>query len=79
MSSAYQNLGKYEKSVEVAKRAIEINPKLSFSRLSILPGPIYSWNVYGDAESTVSGGLPNANSRVLTFSSCPYVLAFYKG
>jgi eukaryotic-like serine/threonine-protein kinase len=52
LAGIYQNLGKYEKSAEVAKRAIEMNPNFP-------PGPAnLAWTYlflerYADAEKTV--------------------------
>ena len=77
LSVTYQNVGKYEKSVEVAKRAIEMNPNFP-------PGPAnLAWTYlflerYSDAEKTVQ----QAVERQLTFPDLlilPYVIAFYKG
>jgi len=76
LSAIYQNLGKYEKSAEVAKRAVEMNP-------SFPPGPTnlaWAWlflERYADAEKTVQ----QAAERQLNFPDLimlPYVLAFYK-
>jgi eukaryotic-like serine/threonine-protein kinase len=77
MSSAYQNLGKYEKSVEVAKRAIEINPNFPFAPVNLAWAYLFLER-YGDAESTVQ----RASERKLSVPDLfvlPYVLAFYKG
>jgi serine/threonine protein kinase/predicted Zn-dependent protease len=77
LASIYQNLGKYERSVEVAKRAIEIYPNFP-------PGPAnLAWAYlfterYADAEKTVR----QAAERKLNFPDIlilPYLLSFYKG
>jgi tetratricopeptide (TPR) repeat protein len=77
LSTIYQSLGKYEKSAEVAKRAVEMNP-------SFPPGPAnLAWTYlylerYADAEKT----LQQAAGRQLNFPDLillPYVIAFYKG
>src|SRR5206468_3663390 len=71
------NLGKYEKSVEVTRRSVAINPDFA-------PGPVnLAWSYlflerYSDAESTVK----RASERKLVFPDLwilPYVLAFYRG
>jgi eukaryotic-like serine/threonine-protein kinase len=77
LSWIYQNLGKYEKSAEIAKRAVEMNPNFA-------PGPTnLAWTYlflerYADAEKTVQ----DAAGRQLNFPDLiilPYVIAFYKG
>ena len=77
LSAIYQNLGKYQKSAEVAKRAVEMNPDFP-------PGPTnLAWAYlflerYADAEKTVQ----QAAERQLNFPDLillPYVIAFYKG
>jgi len=77
LSLAYQNLGKYEKSVQVLQRAVAIDPDFA-------PGPVnLAWSYlflerYADAESTIRRAL----ERKLSFPDLlilPYVLAFYKG
>jgi tetratricopeptide (TPR) repeat protein len=77
LSTIYQNLGKYEKSAEVAKRAVEMNPIFP-------PGPAnlaWAWlflERYADAEKTVQ----QAAERQLNFPDLillPYAIAFYKG
>jgi len=77
LSAIYQNLGKYKKSAEVAKRAVEMNP-------SFPPGPTnLAWTYlflerYADAEKTVQ----QAAERHLDFPDLillPYAMAFYKG
>lgn len=76
-SLVYQSIGNFQKSVEVCKRAIEINP-------SFPPGPAnLAWTYlalenYVDAERTVQ----QASERKLVFPDLlilPYVIAFYKG
>ena len=76
LSAIYQNLGKYEKSAEVAKRAVEMNPNFP-------PGPTnLAWAYlflerYADAEKTVQ----QAAERQVNFPDLiilPYVIAFYK-
>jgi serine/threonine protein kinase/tetratricopeptide (TPR) repeat protein len=76
-SWAYQCAGKFEKSVEACKRAIEINPNWA-------PGPVnLAWTYlalerYTDAERTVQ----QAAERKLVVPDLlilPYFLAFYKG
>ena len=77
LSAIYQNLGKYEKSAEAGKRAVELDP-------SFPPGPTnLAWAYlflerYADAEKTVQ----QAAERELNFPDLillPYVIAFYKG
>jgi eukaryotic-like serine/threonine-protein kinase len=77
LSAIYQNLGKYEKSVEAAQRAVAINPDFA-------PGPVnLAWAYlflerYADAERTVQ----RASERKLAVPDLlmlPYVIAFYKG
>jgi len=77
LSAIYQNLGKYEKSAEIAKRAVDMNP-------SFPPGPTnLAWAYlflerYADAEKTVK----DAAGRQLNFPDLiilPYVIAFNKG
>ena len=77
LSTIYQNLGKYDRSVEVAKRAIEMNPNFP-------PGPAnLAWAYlflerYADAEKTVQ----QAAERKLNFPDIlilPYLISFYKG
>jgi eukaryotic-like serine/threonine-protein kinase len=77
LSFIYQNVGKYEKSAEVAKRAVEMNPNFP-------PGPTnLAWSYlflerYADAEKTVQ----QAAERQLNFPDLiilPYVIAFYMG
>jgi len=73
----YQNLGKYERSVELCKRAVDINPNFP-------PGPTnLAWGYlflerYAEAEKVVRG----ATERKIAFPDLlflPYVVAFYKG
>src|SRR5258708_16745697 len=77
LSVAYQNLGKYEKSAERAKRATEINPNFP-------PGPVnLAWAYlflerYGDAESVVQEA-SQRNLAVADLFILRYVIAFYKG
>jgi len=75
-SAIDQNLGKFEKSAEAAKRAVEMNPGFP-------PGPTnLAWAYlflerYADAEKTVQ----QAAERQLNFPDLiilPYLLAFYK-
>ena len=76
-SVVYQTAGNFQKSLEVCKRAIEINP-------SWAPGPVnLAWTYlamerYADAERTVQ----QASERKLLVPDLlilPYVLAFYNG
>ena len=76
-SVAYQNLGKYERSAELCKRALEINPDFP-------PGPTnLAWDYlflenYQAAEKVVR----EASERKIKFPDLlvlPYVVAFYKG
>ena len=76
LSAIYQNLGKYEKSAEFAKQAVEMNP-------SFPPGPAnLAWAYlflerYADAEKTVR----QAAERQLNFPDLillPYAIAFYR-
>ena len=77
LSVIYQDLGKYEKSAEVAKHAVEMNPNFP-------PGPAnLAWTYlflerYADAEKTVQ----QAAEHQLNFPDLmvlPYVIAFDKG
>ena len=76
LSVAYQTLGKYERSVELAKRAVQMNPNFPFGY------PNLAWSYlflehYGDAERTVQ----QASERKLAIPDLlvlPYVIAFYK-
>jgi serine/threonine protein kinase/tetratricopeptide (TPR) repeat protein len=77
LSWTYQNLGKYERSAEVASGAVEMNPNFP-------PGPAnLAWTYlflerYADAEKTVQ----QAAERQLNFPDLiilPYIIAFYKG
>src|SRR5580700_1232715 len=76
LSAAYQTLGKYERSVELAKRAVQMNPNFPFGY------PNLAWSYlflehYGDAERTVQ----QASERKLAIPDLlvlPYVIAFYK-
>jgi tetratricopeptide (TPR) repeat protein len=76
-SGIYQSLGNFQKSVEVCKRAIEINPNWP-------PGPVnLAWTYlalenYADAERTVR----QAAARKLAIPDLlilPFAVAFYKG
>jgi eukaryotic-like serine/threonine-protein kinase len=76
-SAIDQNLGKYEKSAEAARRAVDLNPAFP-------PGPAnLAWSYlflerYGDAGHTVQ----QSAERGLNFPDLivlPYLLAFYKG
>jgi eukaryotic-like serine/threonine-protein kinase len=76
LSVIYQSLGKYAKSAEVAKRAVEMNPNFP-------PGPTnLAWAYlflerYADAEKTVQQAAERqVNSPDLII--LPYVIAFYK-
>lgn len=52
LSAVYQNLVKYEKSFEVAKRAIDINPDSPFGPANLAWSYLFLEG-YGDAASTV--------------------------
>jgi serine/threonine protein kinase/tetratricopeptide (TPR) repeat protein len=77
LSVAYQSLGKFEKSAEKARRAVEINPNFP-------PGPVnLAWDYlflerYRDAESVVQVA-SQRNLAVPDLFILPYVIAFYKG
>ena len=76
LSAVYQNLGKYEKSVEAAKRAIDISPDFPFGPANLAWAYLFLER-YGDAESTVQ----KASERKLAVADLlvlPYVIAFYK-
>ena len=77
LSGAYQNLGKYERSIELTKRARDINPNFPFIY------PNLAWSLlflerYGEAESTLQSA---AERKIVTpdLLVLPYVVAFYKG
>jgi eukaryotic-like serine/threonine-protein kinase len=76
LSGAYQTLGKYERSAELAKRAIEINPNFPFAYPNLAWAYLFLER-YGDAENTlrqaVERKLAGPDLMVL-----PYVIAFYK-
>jgi eukaryotic-like serine/threonine-protein kinase len=76
LSMVYQNLGKYEKSVEAAKRAIDISPDFPFGPANLAWAYLFLER-YGDAESTVqqAAGRKLAVADLLVL---PYVIAFYK-
>jgi serine/threonine protein kinase/tetratricopeptide (TPR) repeat protein len=77
LSSIYENLGKYEKSAEVAKRAIEMNPNFP-PGLANLAWTYLFLERYADAEKTVQ----QAAERKINFPDLtilPYLIAFYKG
>lgn len=77
LSAAYQNLGKYERSAELAKRAVDINPDFPFGASNL--GWAYLFlERYGDAESTVRQAAEHKLGAPDLFI-LPYVLAFYKG
>jgi tetratricopeptide (TPR) repeat protein len=77
LSGIYQNLGKYEKSAEVGKRAVGMNPGFPPAPTNLA----WAWlflERYADAEKTVQ----QAAERQLNFPDLillPYVIAFYKG
>ena len=77
LSVIYTNLGKYEKSMEVAKRAVEMNPGFP-------PGPTnLAWTYlalerYADAEKTVQQAAER-HLDVPDLILLPYIIAFYKG
>lgn len=76
LSAAYQTLGKYERSAELAKRAIEINPNFPFGYPNLAWAYLFLER-YSDAESTVQ----RASERKLSTPDLlvlPYVIAFYK-
>jgi tetratricopeptide (TPR) repeat protein len=76
LSAAYQTLGKYERSAELAKRAIEIDPNFPFGYPNLAWAYLFLGR-YGDAEST----LQRASERKLSTPDLlvlPYVIAFYK-
>jgi len=77
LSGAYQNLGKYERSVALAKRALVINPDFPF----VYPNLIWSLlflERYGEAESALHDA---AERRITTpdLLLLPYVIALHKG
>jgi serine/threonine protein kinase/Tfp pilus assembly protein PilF len=76
LSAAYQTLGKYERSAELAKRAVEINPNFPFGYTNLAWAYLFLER-YGDAESAVR----RASERKLAVPDLlvlPYVVAFYK-
>jgi len=77
LSGAYANLGKYERSVELARRALTIDPDFPFDY------PTLAWSLlflerYREAESTVRDA---AERKIVTpdLLVLPYVIAFYRG
>jgi serine/threonine protein kinase/tetratricopeptide (TPR) repeat protein len=77
LSVAYQNLGKYEKSAERAKRAVEINPNFPPAPVNLAWAYLFLER-YGDAESVVQEAL-RRKLAVPDLFILPYVIAFYKG
>jgi tetratricopeptide (TPR) repeat protein len=77
LSAAYQNLGKYERSAEFAKRAIELNPNFPFGPTNLAWAYLFLER-YADAESTVRQAAEHKLAAP-DLSILPYVLAFYKG
>jgi DNA-binding winged helix-turn-helix (wHTH) protein/tetratricopeptide (TPR) repeat protein len=77
LSAAYQNLGKYERSAELAKRAVDINPDFPFGPSNLAWAYLFLER-YGDAESTVRQAAEHKLGAPDLFI-LPYVLAFYKG
>jgi serine/threonine protein kinase/Tfp pilus assembly protein PilF len=76
LSAVYQNLGKYDKSVEAAKRAIAINPDFPFGPANLAWAYLFLER-YDDAERAVQ----QASERKLAVADLlvlPYVIAFYK-
>ena len=77
LSGVYQNLGKYQRSVELAERARGINPNFPF----VYPNLIWSllfMERYGEAERV----LQSASERKIVTPDLlllRYVIAFYKG
>lgn len=77
LSAAYQNLGKYERSAELAKRAVDINPDFPFGPANLAWAYLFLER-YGDAESAVRQAAEHKLGAP-DFFILPYVLAFYKG
>lgn len=77
LSAAYQNLGKYERSAELAKRAVDISPDFAFGPSNLAWAYLFLER-YGDAESTVRQAAERKLGAPDLFI-LPYVLAFYKG
>ncbi len=76
LSATYQTLGKYDRSVELAKRAIEINPNFPFGYPNLAWAYLFLER-YRDAETTVQ----RASERKLSTPDMlvlPYIIAFYK-
>jgi tetratricopeptide (TPR) repeat protein/tRNA A-37 threonylcarbamoyl transferase component Bud32 len=76
LSFAYQTLGKYERSADLAKRAVEINPNFPFGYINLAWAYLFLER-YGDAEGVVR----RASERKLAVPDLlvlPYVIAFYK-
>lgn len=76
LSAAYQSLGKYERSAELARRAIEINPTFPFGYPNLAWAQLFLER-YTDAEGTVQ----RASERKLSTPDLlvlPYVIAFHK-
>jgi len=77
LAGYYENLGKYQRSVELSKQALAINPDFPFVY------PNLAWSLlflerYGEAETAVK----SAAERKITppdLLVLPYVIAFYKG
>ncbi len=77
LSAAYQNLGKYERSAELAKRAVELNPDFPFGPINLAWAYLFLEG-YADAESTVRQAAEHKLAAPDLFI-LRYVLAFYKG
>ncbi len=77
LSVIYQNLGKYQKSADAAKKAVEMNPNFPPGAANLA----WTWlflERYSDAGKTVQ----QAIERRLNFPDLiilPYVIAFYQG
>jgi serine/threonine protein kinase/tetratricopeptide (TPR) repeat protein len=77
LAGMYQNLGKYARSIELGRRAIDINPNFPFDYPNLIWSLLFMER-YGEAEGTMK----DASERHLVTPDLlilPYVIAFYKG
>jgi tetratricopeptide (TPR) repeat protein len=77
MAGMYQNLGKYARSIELGRRAIDINPNFPFDYPNLIWSLLFTER-YGEAEAAMK----EASGRHLVTPDLlilPYVIAFYKG
>lgn len=76
LAGTYQNLGKYERSAELARRAIEMNPTFPFGPVNLAWAYLFLER-YREAESTIN----QASERKLVVPDLlvlRYAIAFYR-